>query len=108
MTKPFRWLLFLILTVTLMGAPLMGAPQKSTGSKSTGSKTTTSTSAKSKLVDINSASKEELEALPGIGKVYSQKIIDGRKYANKTQLVSKGILPKATYDKMKDLVIAKQ
>jgi len=59
------------------------------------------------LVDINSASKDELTALPGIGDAYSQKIIDGRPYANKTQLLSKKILPKATYDGVKAQIVAK-
>ncbi len=69
---------------------------------------TTATASKAEKLDINSATKEQLEALPGIGKVYSQKIIDGRPYANKAQLVSKGVVPQATYDKIKDQIVAKQ
>ena len=60
------------------------------------------------LIDINSASAAELKALPGIGDAYSAAIIKNRPYKNKTQLASRKVLPEATYEKIRDKVIAKQ
>ncbi|GFO54383.1 hypothetical protein GMSM_13900 [Geomonas sp. Red276] len=64
--------------------------------------------AKQAAVDINSATEAELKAIPGIGDTYAKKIIAGRPYAKKDQLVSKKVLPKAVYDKVKEKIVAKQ
>jgi competence protein ComEA len=59
-------------------------------------------------LDINTASAEELQTLPGIGEAYSKKIIENRPYKRKDELVQKKVIPPATYDQIKEQIVAKQ
>jgi DNA uptake protein ComE-like DNA-binding protein len=99
-----------LLSFALLALFLMSGPAAGQGRKASPKPAAKGAAAKQAvtLVDLNSASKQELMALPGIAEAYAQKIIDGRPYAQKDQLVSRKIVPQATYDKIKDQVIAKQ
>ena len=101
-----RFLLIIMAAFALAAAPQSGT--KATTPGQTAQKTGAQASNRGALVDINTASEKELKALPGIGDAYAAKIVAGRPYRAKNQLVQKKIIPQATYDKVKDQIIAKQ
>ena len=100
---PLRMLVTVFLLLTVVGAagvvPFGSSPVVAVAAEK---------AKQADLLDINTATAEQLKALPGIGDAYTEKIIKGRPYARKDELVQKKILPRATYEGIKYKIVAKQ
>jgi competence protein ComEA len=103
--KLTRWLAVLMMAVSLLSAQ---APKMARTPAKKASASDTKSKPAGGLIDINSASAEQLDELPGVGKAYAGKIIAGRPYRAKNELKDKKIIPAALYEKIKDRIIAKQ
>lgn len=102
--------LIALVMVAVLAAGLLGAPGAfAQASKDKPAKTEAKPAEKkAELIDINTASADELQTLKGIGDAYSKKIIANRPYKGKDELVSKHVIPEATYSAIKGQIIAKQ
>lgn len=105
MRKFWKLILIVVLAGTLsLGETAIAMAQSSTAASAP--KSNKASAANAEKLDINSATKEQLDALPGIGEASAQKIIAGRPYRTKRDLITRKIIPQSTYEKIKDQIIA--
>jgi competence protein ComEA len=103
--------LLICISTLLLWVGIPAAQQSSTATKTTSTTTKVtkhSTKQASGKLDLNSASKEELEGLPGIGPATSQKIVEGRPYKSKSDLMKRKIVSQSEYQKIRNNVVAHQ
>ena len=96
------------LSLCLLGPAFAQAPATKPATPATAAPVMPAKPAASKLIDINSASSADLDALPGIGKTRAAAIIAGRPYKGKDDLLARKIIPANVYDGIKDKIIARQ
>jgi competence protein ComEA len=93
--------------LALASLAMAQAPSSQSPGKAIGAISKAPRAAKVELLDLNSATKGQLQALPGIGEQYAQKIIDGRPYETETELVNKNIIPQATFVSIASMITVK-
>ena len=106
--KPFVKAFPFVLAIVLSLSAVVSSALPNANSAAYQTKSSASSAPKAGLVDINSATEDQLKELPGIGDAYAKKIVENRPYRVKTDLVRKKVIPQATYNKIADKVIAKQ